>query len=44
MSIFVLYALIRIIGWHWNHEISYNQNAFIFENNTFMHSSGPIDK
>ena len=27
-----------------NHEISYHQNAFIFEDEIFLHLSGPIYK
>ena len=36
---FCMYApilLSRIMGCHENHEISYNQNAFIFEDNIFF--------
>ena len=29
-------------GCHGNHELSYNQNAFIFEDNIFLHLSGNI--
>ena len=29
---------------HKNHEISYNQRAFIFEDNIFLHLSGPSEQ
>ena len=29
---------------HGNHDISYYQNAFIFEDNIFQHLSGPIEQ
>ena len=29
---------------HGNHEILYNQRAFNFENNIFVHLSGPIEQ
>ena len=29
---------------HGNHGISYNQSAFIFEDNIFLHLSGPIEQ
>ena len=45
---FCMYALIVlscIMGCHVNHEISYNQNAFILEDNIiYLHLSGPIEK
>ena len=45
MSIFCTYTLIvivSIIGCHGNHEISKTQRTFIFEDNIFLHLSGPI--
>ena len=36
--------LSRVMGWHRNHETSYNQNAFIFKDNIFWHLSGPIEQ
>ena len=44
MSILYVYShsLSRIIGCHGNHELSYNQRAFIFEDAIFLHLSGPI--
>ena len=44
---FLIYTRIllsRVMGCHGNHEISYNQNAFIFEDNIFWHLSGPIEQ
>ena len=38
------FLLSPIIGCHGNHEISYNQNASIFEDNMFLHLSGPIEQ
>ena len=32
----------RIMGCHGNHAISKNKRAFIFEDNFFLHLSGPI--
>ena len=32
------------MGYHGNHEISYNQSAFIFKDNFFLHLSGPIEQ
>ena len=32
------------MGCHENHEISYNQRAFIFQDNIFLHLSGPNDQ
>ena len=31
-----------IVGCHGHHEISKTQRTFIFEDNIFLHSSGPI--
>ena len=45
MSIFCMYTpnlYSRIIGCHGNHEISKTQITFIFEDNIFLHLSGPI--
>ena len=36
--------LSRIMGCHGNHEISYNQRAFIFEDHIYLHLSGPIEQ
>ena len=32
------------MGCHGNHEISYNQKAFIFRTIFFLHLSGPIEQ
>ena len=32
------------MGYHLNREMSYNQRAFIFEDNSFLHLSGPIEQ
>ena len=32
------------MGCHENHDISYNQRAFIFEDNIFLHLRGPIEQ
>ena len=45
MSIFVLLPslfTVGIMGCHGNHEISKPQRTFIFEDNIFLHLSGPI--
>ena len=45
MSIFCTYTpnlYSGIMGCHGNHEISKKQITFIFEDNTFLHLSGPI--
>ena len=35
---------VGIMGCHGNHEISKTQITFIFEDNIFLHLSGPMDK
>ena len=32
------------MGCHGNYEISYNQSAYIFEDNIFLYLSGPIEQ
>ena len=32
------------MGCHENHELSYNQRAFIFEENIFLYLSGPTEQ
>ena len=36
------HCLVDIMGCHGNHEISKTQRTFIFEDNIFLHLSGPI--
>ena len=33
-----------MMGCRGNHEISYNQRAFIFEDNIFLHLGGPLEQ
>ena len=47
MSIFVRippFFTVGIMGCHGNHEISKTQITFIFEDNIFLHLSGPIEQ
>ena len=41
---YTLILLSCIMGYHGNHEISYNENAFIFRTIFFLHLSGPIEQ